>query len=99
MLVCNRNSGGEEESDVFGNGVWEVVFWICGWEEGKDPLKGMVESWTDEAISNVGKSTLRRGQCNVRLGNVLGSTCNHWGFRQRCRWLLKGTETVSWLYI
>ncbi len=52
----SRNSGGEEESDVFGNGVWEVVFWICGWEEGKESLKGMVESWTDEAISNVGKS-------------------------------------------
>lgn len=27
MLVFNRNSGGEEESDVFGNGVWEVGFW------------------------------------------------------------------------
>lgn len=65
MLVFNRNSGGEEESDVFGNEVWEVVFWNCGWDsseeefvilEDKEPLKGMVESWTDEGISNVGKS-------------------------------------------
>lgn len=58
MLVFNRNSGGEEASDVFGNGV---ILWEAGIDtsiilEDKESLKGIVESWTDEGISNIGKS-------------------------------------------
>jgi len=70
-LVFNRNSGDEEQSDVFGNRVLlvEVILWNGEWDsstdtseevfdilEDKEPLEGMVESWTGEVISNGGKS-------------------------------------------